>query len=366
VNELKINLYKVRLSHEIEDRDWDAFLETDPACPYEQTSLWAQVKAINNWHPVRVIVTRGREIVGGAQVLIRQIPLAGYIGYVSKGPVFSLDDGKLIQLVIDKLCGIAREYRIQYLIVHPPDNSEASVKYLIKKGFKNDAIVKVVDATLMIDLSLDLDEIFSNMKRKHRQYIRRGERKGVKIRLGSKEDIGTFYRLMLATCRRQGVSPNPSTVNYINELWHVFNKFGSVIILLAEYNNEVLSALIAIPFGKIVRAWKIGWSGRYGDCRPNYVLYWELIKWAKIQGYSYLDLVGINSNIAKAILSNKPFPNAGDRNVTSFKLGFGGNPVILPDAFVYIYNPLFRSGYHIVLPRIRKWSLTQKMLQKVS
>ena len=365
MNELKTDSYRVRVSQKLEDSDWDAFLAKNPAGQYEQTSLWAQVKAFYGWRPVRVVVTRGREIVGGAQVLMRPIPVAGSIGYVSKGPVFALNDWELILLVTDRLCHIAREHRIQYLIVHPPDINQAFVKLLTKKGFKKESIVNVIAATLMIDLSLDFDEILTNMKKKTRQYIRQGQRKGVKVRLGSKEDIGAFYRLMLASCKRQGVSPNPSDENYANKLWRIFNKHGYITLLLAEYKNEVLSALLAISFGKIVRAWKIGWSGHYRDCRPNHVLLWELISLAKIRGYKYLDIVGLNSKIAKAILSNNPLPITGNRDVPFFKLGFGGNPVILSDAFVYIYNPVFRWGYDIILPKIREWPLNQKILSNL-
>ena len=361
-----IGLYKVKVSNEFEDHDWDTFLEKNPTGQYEQTSLWAQVKALHNWQPVRVVASDREAIVAGAQALVRKVPFVGSIGYVSKGPVFASDDDVLIQIVIDRLCRIAKEYHIQYFIVHPPENNQTLIKFLINKGFKKELIIDVVGATVMIDLSLDLDEILANMKKKTRQYIRRGERKQIKVRLGYKEDIGTFYQLMLETCRRQGVFPNPSDENYVNELWRVFNRYGYITLLLAEYNSEVLSAILAISFRETVRAWKIGWSGRYGDYRPNYVLWWELIKWAKSQGYKYLDFVGIDQNIARAILSNKQLSNIGNRDMTSFKLGFGGNPVILSDALVYVNNLILSWIYDLILSRIGKLPFARRILRKIS
>ena len=129
---MSTGLFKIKVSHEIEDHEWDTFLEKNPSGQHEQTSLWAQVKALHSWQPVRVVASDRGAIVAGAQVLVRKVPFVGSIGYVSKGPVFAFDDNALIEIVVDRLCRIAREYRIQYLIVHPPDTNHALVKFVLE------------------------------------------------------------------------------------------------------------------------------------------------------------------------------------------------------------------------------------------
>ena len=38
---------------------------------------------------------------------------------------------------------------------------------------------------------------------------------------------------------------------------------------LIEYQDETVSAMLAIPFGNMVVFARVRWSGRYGNRRPN-------------------------------------------------------------------------------------------------
>ena len=68
---------------------WDAFLTKVPRAPYQQSSLWAKVKAGQGWRSALVTVTRDGSIHGGAQLLYRSIPLVGAVGFVARGPVLA-------------------------------------------------------------------------------------------------------------------------------------------------------------------------------------------------------------------------------------------------------------------------------------
>ena len=69
---------------EDDDRSaWDAFLVKVPRAPYQQSSLWAKVKAGQGWRSARMTVTRDGSIHAGAQLLYRAIPLAGAVGFVA-------------------------------------------------------------------------------------------------------------------------------------------------------------------------------------------------------------------------------------------------------------------------------------------
>ena len=72
---------------EDDDRSaWDAFLVKAPRAPYQQSSLWAKVKAGQGWRSARMTVTRDGSIHAGAQLLYRAIPLAGAVGFVARRP----------------------------------------------------------------------------------------------------------------------------------------------------------------------------------------------------------------------------------------------------------------------------------------
>lgn len=156
--------YQVRVSDELEEPDWDAFLATTPGGHHVQTSLWARVKAPLGWRVARIIVTRGERIAAGAQLLLRSLPLIGSIGYVPKGPLFAVDDPVLTRLVIRELHRVARAYRTQYLVLQPPADGEALAQQLPRWGFRPSSVEVTPTATVLLDLTQDLDDLLAQMK----------------------------------------------------------------------------------------------------------------------------------------------------------------------------------------------------------
>jgi len=364
-HELRTRIYEVKVTTDLEDRDWDRFLEKTPTGQYEQTSLWAQVKALHKWQPVRVVVYDDGKIVAGAQVLRRKIPLLGAIGYVSKGPVFAQYHPKILQDVIWKLKSIVKHYRIRYLIMNLPDRSRNFGSEITHAGFEKGAIVAVTAATVIIDLNSNLNDIFRRVKKRTREYIRRGQKKGIVVREGNRKEISVFFQLMLSTCNRQGVSPSPSTEEFFQKMWQIFFKHDYVKLFIAEFEKEIVASAFVVTFGDTVRVWKVGWSGAFSNLRPNHVLWWEIIKWAKLHGYHYFDFVGIDRTVAEAVLRNNPIPEKSRHTPSFFKLRFGGQIILLPETYSYINNPILRWGYNIILPNIREWPLAHRILTTI-
>jgi lipid II:glycine glycyltransferase (peptidoglycan interpeptide bridge formation enzyme) len=354
--------YHIRISHAAEDPEWDAFLAETPGGHHVQTSLWAQVKAALGWRIARIVVTQGEHIVAGGQVLLRPLPVVGAIGYVPRGPLFAVDDPVLAELVINELHQVARVHRVQYLVVQPPCNGEALAHSLSTWGFRPSKIEVAPTATVVIDLSMDLDDILGQMKSKTRYNIRHGQRKGITVREGTERDLSTFHRLLVATSRRQKFPSEPE--EYYVKMWRVLGSRGYAKLFLGELEGEPVSALLAISFGDTVIYKRGAWSGCHGGRHPNYVLQWAAIMWAKSHGYHYYDLEGIELEAALAIMDDEPIPDSLKQSVTSFKLGFGGEMVLHPGAYDYVYHPLLRRAYNIVFPKIANWSVTKTALHR--
>lgn len=363
VDSRNIQIWKTQLPGE--DLDWDSFLSHTPGGRFEQTSLWAQVKEIDGWQPLRLIFTIDDEIVAGFQILMKKKPLVGYIGYVSKGPVVNGEDTKIIQLVVSQLKIITKNSGIKVLIVQPPDYSKSMFSNLNRNGFLDDTITKAVIATTRVNLSSDINTIFGSMSTSTKRNIRLGMRKGITIREGNINDLCTFFNFMVTSCRRQNVSPNPGSVDYFYALWKRFKPKGHVILLMSEYDHEDISGIIAIGFGDTVYIYKIGWSGKFGKYRPNDVTHWELIKFAKSSGYRYLDFVGIEPEVAEIMSQGNPFPEQFKQTVSSFKLGFGGEALLLSKACVYIYNPFLKGAYKNIFPVIKSLPVVQRLIHSV-
>jgi peptidoglycan pentaglycine glycine transferase (the first glycine) len=352
--------YQIRVSSEPEDPAWDTFLAQTPGGHHVQTSLWAQVKALLGWRAARVVVRQGDCIVAGAQVLLRPLPLVGAIGHVSKGPLVAGNDLRLAKLVLDALHQVARAHHIRYLIIQPPRTNEALAQQLPGWGFRPDSLAGTEaqpPATVLLDLTQDLDDILAQMKKKTRYSIRHGLREGITVREGTERDLPTFYRLLVATTQRQHFS-EPSE-EYFSEMWRIFRPHGYIRLFLAEYAGEAVASVLAISFGDTVIYKKGAWSGHYSKRNPNDVLQWTAIRWAKAQGYRFYDFEGINRRAARALIQGEPLPDSVKQTYTSFKLGFGGQVVLAPHAYGYIYNPMLRWGYHTIFPKVANLSVVQ-------
>jgi peptidoglycan pentaglycine glycine transferase (the first glycine) len=342
--------YKVTWSCETEEPDWDVFLAETPGGHHLQTSLWAQVKATSGWHASRIIVTREEQIVAGAQLLTKPLRLFGTIGYLPKGPLFNSNDPELRNLILNELQQLIRKCRIVYLIIQPPHGGETFSYRLSCSGFRLSRNSVAPTATVLVSLTMHLDTLLAQMKPKTRYNIRVGHRKGMRVREGTVDDLHTFHNLLVITGHRNNFTPEP--LEYFRTLWRIFHLHGNIKLFLAEYRCEAVSALLAIPFGNAVVYKRGAWSGNHGNYHPNEVMHWAVIKWAKSQRYSYYDLEGIDPTVAKALVNGEPYPNIHTQDLTFFKIGFGGNVTLLPNAYDYIPNPIYRLAYISVFSKI--------------
>jgi hypothetical protein len=126
-----------------------------------------------------------------------------------------------------------------------------------------------------------------------------------------------------------------------------------------------VSAGLRVAFGDTVICKKRGWSGEFGSLRPNVALEWAAIHWAKQAGYRYYDFEGLPRTIAEAVLRGEGLPEENRQSPASYKLGYGGDVRILPDALAYFSNPLIRCGHRVVYPRISNWPIVERLVNRM-
>ena len=148
-------------------------------------------------------------------------------------------------------------------------------------------------------------------------------------------------------------------------MWQIFNPHKYIKLMIAEFNNQPVSALLLIAFNDTVVAKILGWSGHHSECRPNDAVFWASIIWAKSQGYHYFDLEGIDQGCAIKILQGLPIDEEIKDSYTFFKLGYGGQVVLFPQAYDYIYNPIMRWSYHKIFSKPEQWSNANASLERI-
>ena len=354
--------YQLRVSHESKDPAWDTFVAMTPGGHHVQTSLWAQIKALLEWQVVRIVVTLEAHIVGGVQVLLKRLPIAGTVGYITRGPLFALDDSVLTKLVMQELIRVGKALHVRALFLQLPDNDNGQERQLPDWGFQPSAIEVAPTATVLVDLSKESSALLAQMNARVRHNIRLGQRRGVAVREGTESDLPAFYRILVATSQRQNFSLYSE--QYFLRMWRELSPQGYIKLFLTEYKSEVVSALLVVPFRDTVLYKLGGWSGRHGECRPNEIMHWTAMSWAKTQGYRYYDFEGIDPKIAKVIIKGE-VPEALGQSVTSFKLGFGGQVTLFPEPYVYIFNPFLQWAHRRVFPRIASFPMMENVLNRL-
>jgi peptidoglycan pentaglycine glycine transferase (the first glycine) len=353
--------YELQIAMNGRDDAWDAFVDAVPGGHHVQSSRWAEVKRVVGWDGIRVVATRDGRIVAGCQLLVRRLSALAAVAYAAKAPLVEHDDVELVGVVLAGLDRVARDHRILYVKLQPPTQRAEAALLSARSGLVSSDLAAAPTSTVRVDARKPMGEIFRGFHRGARSNIRKSERRGVSVRTAGEDDVPTFAALVAATARRQGFPPYP--LEYYRAIWRAFAPEGRARLLLAELGGEPLAGVLAIGFADSV-IYKMGaWGGARTGVHPNELVHREAIAWAHECGYRYYDFDGIDEHVAQAIVAGEPPPAAAREGVTRFKLGFGGEVVLLPGAYDWVGTPWLRRLLPYAAPRLRTGvRLAQRLL----
>jgi hypothetical protein len=337
----------VSVSSAFEDSAWDAFLQSSPFGEFPQSSVWARYKHTDGWRCSRTLVKRDQRIAGGFQVLWRPTRF-GRIGYAGKGPVAQAEDPEMVDALVEMLAETTRRLRLAALVVQPPGRSRLTPARLQAPVFLPNRIQSIITATLVVDVTAGMPTIEAGMRRTTRQLLRKGIRSGVTVREGFEKDLETFFHLMLKTCERQNVSPNPSSAAALKALWQASGGAAGCRLTLAEHGGKAIGGLFCIAFGKVLALWKKGSIPDRLGLHPMESLYHDAFAWAASRGFHFCDFLSLQRRTAECLLRKLPLTGEQKHSRDIFNLGFGGTPVLLPEAYLHIPNPLLALGYRLL------------------
>jgi len=327
---------------------WDTFLRKQPFFTLLQSWAWGEFKEELGWVAYRVVVRDNGEIVAGAQMLVKPLPLGMSIAYVPRGPARTWLNEDVAHLLFTELKRIARKNRAIFLKIEPAiDNTPEMQDFLQRYQFRQSRIKNQPQATILLNLNQGQDEILSQMRRQTRRYIRRAEKEGITIRFGMAEDLPTYLNLMGLTGRRKRFAIRNQ--KYYQSEWETLSRNEHGALLLACHQGQVIAARVIYCFGSHAAEFHAG-SMAVPGLHPNYLLVWEGIKWAQSKGCATYDMWGIPDEIGEGDEEVKQTErNDGLWGVYQFKRGFSTNIVSYIGAYDHIFVPslyflLFNNG----------------------
>lgn len=325
-----------------------------------QTGAWGELKSRFGWAAVRVQVERA-----AAQILFRRLPLGFTIAYIPKGPILDWTHNEQRQALFSAIHAEARKRRAIFLKVEPDvwqvasfspgaqpkqaqiARAKAAADFLRQSGFCRADTIQP-RTSLVIDINGDEDSILAAMKQKTRYNIRLAQKKEVIVRPGEAADVAAFHRLALTTSGRNEFGVHQ--LGYYQAAYELFSP-DRCALLLAEFKNEPLAALMVFRQGQDAYYFYGASSNTQRNRMPTYLIQWAAIEWAKQQGCLRYDLWGIPDADPAMLEAEFQHRHDGLWGVYRFKRGFGGDVVRSVGAYDYIYNPLLYQLYK--LRRIR-------------
>jgi lipid II:glycine glycyltransferase (peptidoglycan interpeptide bridge formation enzyme) len=356
------------------DTHWDDFLSGLEHSHYEQSTCWARVKQHQGWEPIRLKVLKGSDWIAGAQMLCKRLPVGGSIGYIPSGPFYKIPNDQSLDVLVRSINKLAKERRIQYIAITPYVENEYLDKILEKNGYSPTKELlpptMTTRATLILDLSKELDTLLMDMRYETRREIKLALKSELTVREGDKKDLDTLFRLMSIVAKKRGENPVPNSVYFFHMIWDYLHPRGYVKLLVVELEGNPISTGLMFTFGNTVRFWKIGWSGELGKKHPPQFLYWELIKWSKNNGFRYFDIVQVDAVVTDHLSSGLPVTNElKSRRIygpTFYKLGFGGKVVKFSGPWFRFQNPIIRYLYRYFGSSLIRMPYTKKLISRIS
>ncbi len=313
-----------------------------------QSWAWGDFKTRWGWQVERLLWTEANLPVAAAQVLRRSIPYTPWsFLYVSKGPTWDYHNPALVTQVLADLENYGYQKSGLFLKIDPdvpmPESpNDYFLELLHQRHWYFSAEQIQFRNTVVIDLTPSADDLLTAMKTKWRYNIRLAERRGVTVRLGTVQDIPTFYQMYAETAKRDGFLLRPTA--YYQDVWQRFLENNQAEMLLASVEGQAVAGLILFVFG--TTAWYMYGASteQHRPLMPNHLLQWTAMQRAKARGCTCYDMWGA--------------PNVFDESdpmwgVYHFKQGFGGKTVHGLGAHDYPIKPKLYWAFTVALPKIR-------------
>jgi peptidoglycan pentaglycine glycine transferase (the first glycine) len=325
---------------ELSPIEWDRFIAQFSNPHILQTSPWGQLKADFGWQRAQIA---SRDC--GALILIKHIMPGVNFAYIPKGPV-----GQNWEQLWPEIDAICRRRNCVFLKVEPDiwrsdDKPGGGNNYQPPKGFIQSQHSIQPLRTLVINISGEETQILGRMKQKTRYNINLALKKNVIVKPHT--DLNEFYDLMKITGQRDQFGIH--SLAYYKRAYDLFQAGDLCQLLVAEFDNSPISAMIVFRIGN--RAWYFygASSNLHRDRMPNYLLQWEAIRWAKSQGCLEYDLWGVPDVDLATLEANFSTRNDGLWGVYRFKRGFGGELKLSAGPWDRIYNPFLYRLYSLWL-----------------
>lgn len=336
--------------------DWDQFVHNSGMGHFVQTSSWGQVKQSQGWNVVRVIIkSPAKSICGGAQVLYKK-----YFGFILLlqliyGPIYEQNNHEMAFSILNEIKKYFRKSPF-FLFVQPNGKDWDLHKELLNAGYQTNLHVDIEElATILIDVSKDLEDILLQIKKGKRTRFRQSVGRGVFCyETCCKDDLETFYELHKNIAEKNNFEIQSKI--FFDALWDQFKPLDQLHLFMAKIDELTVASILTITYKDTLYTYRIGWLEGFNHFYPNEGIYWYVLQWAYQHDFHWFDFGGIDIDAANSTLDSVEMEEWITHTYSAFKLHICDQVVLEPGTVEYI-NPKWLSV-------LIQWVFTNRILNQ--
>ncbi len=312
----------------------EEFIKSHDRAHFMQSQLWGKVK--DNWKQVFVTHEENGVTKGSVALLIRKMPLGRTLMYSPRGPVCDPHDGDTLAALTQKIKSAAKQHKAYAFKIDP--DIESSDKIFVDKmkqlGYKLNETKNFEGIQPRYVFRLNIkdkteEEVLAGFHSKTRYNIRLALKNEVECYVGTRDELPQFHAIMQETGSRDGFIIR--SLDYFTRMYDALAP-ENLRLYLCRYQGNIVSGAIAIHYGNKVWYLYGASSNAYRNVMPNYLMQWEMIKWAVSLGCDVYDFRGVSGDLSE----DNPL-----YGLYRFKKGFGGDFTEFVGEMELTFSPLY-------------------------
>ena len=293
------NKYHIKVD-EISEKEWYRYMTQFSDSSFYQTYAYGKIRW-GKQNLSHMILKDSNNILSMAQVRIIKIPYIKYgIAYISWGPIWKYKESSVDTTVLySMLESIVEEYAIRRKLIvriRPNiiiENEPEVLNILGELGFRRQNKLNQYQS-LLLDLSLPLDEIRKNLNQKWRNRLNRSEKNILTIVKGNSNDVFSDFKLIYNEMMERKNFKTSVNVNEFSMIQQVLPEPFKMYTLLCYQDNQAVSGAVFSHIGD-VGIYLLGGTANIGlKAQGSYLIQWKIIEWLKQLGCKWYDLGGID------------------------------------------------------------------------
>ncbi len=242
---------------DVEKDRYEEFVKNNKKSHFLQSYAWGEfAKKEKNLIPHYVgLEDNNNKLVATALILEKKLPLHLSYFYIPRGYVLDYNNLDILKEFTKDIKEYAKRYKAIFIKIDPDniyheednqgniikDNNNDLVNKLKSLGYKHLGFTKNFETmqpryTFRINMDKPYEEIEDNFSKTTKQRIKKANELDVSVRIGDKNDINSFYNLMILTENRKDFITHNE--QYYKSLYEIWNKDNSCNIFLGSVDLE--------------------------------------------------------------------------------------------------------------------------------